>query len=99
METVLIKAHIYDATFVRDGIVHYGRAVESERGTRIWFLCERKRFMRTLYGGSGSDRLPIYEPGVETFHVARDVDCMTCLIVEARKRQKHMKTVLQIGGS
>lgn len=48
------------------------------------FLCERIRLVNALYGGPGHDRPPMYEPGVEAFRVFDDVDCMTCLVMEAR---------------
>lgn len=70
--------------FVRDDVVHWGNRLETEDGTRVYFLCERIRLVGALYGGPEHDRPPMYEPGVEAFHVFDDVDCMTCLVIEAR---------------
>lgn len=74
------------ARFVRDDVVHWGnRADMTEIGSRVYFLCERDRLLGALYGGPGYDYPPMYEPGVEVFHVFDNVDCMTCLVMEARK--------------
>lgn len=71
--------------FVRDDVVHYGTRMEvTEMGTRVYFLCERERLLGALYGGTGHNSLPMYEPGLEVFHVFDNVDCMTCLVLEAR---------------
>lgn len=70
--------------FVRADVVHWGNRVDTEDGSRVYFLCERIRLVGALYGGPGHDRLPMYEPGVEAFHALDDVDCMTCLVIEAR---------------
>lgn len=72
------------AKFVRDDVVHFGNRLDTEDGLRVYFLCERIRLVNALYGGSGHDKLPLYEPGMEVFHVLDGVDCMTCLVIEAR---------------
>lgn len=74
------------AAFVREDVVHFGHRVDTKDGSRIYFVCEKKGFMSALYGGPGLDNPPMYEPGVEAFHVSDDVDCMTCLVAEGRCR-------------
>lgn len=72
--------------FVREAIVHYGFLIDTEDGPRVYFLCERKRLLGALYGGDGRERPPLYTPGLETFRIYDDVDCMTCLVAEARRK-------------
>lgn len=72
--------------YVRDDVVHYGNRIDvSEIGIRVYFLCEREHLLSALYGGPWHDAPPMYVPGVEVFHVFDDVDCMTCLVLEARR--------------
>ncbi len=72
--------------FVREDVVHYGHRVDTEDGSRVYFLCEKDRLLGALYSGPGFDDLPMYTPGLEVFHVFDGVDCMTCLVAEARRR-------------
>jgi len=74
------------AKFVRENVVHLGHRVDTEDGSRVYFLCEKKRLMSALYGGPEYDKPPMYEPGVEAFHVFDDADCTTCIVVEGRRR-------------
>lgn len=74
------------ARFVREDVVHIGNRVDTPNGSRVWFLCDRVRLMGALYGGPGRDQPPMYEPGVEVFHVFDEADCMTCLVIEARRK-------------
>lgn len=68
--------------FVRADVVHYGTRIDvGELGVRVYFLCERERLLGALYGGPGHDAPPMYEPGLEVFHIFDDVDCMTCLVL------------------
>jgi hypothetical protein len=72
--------------FVHNNVVHLGHRVDTEDGSRVYFLCENKMLLGALFGGPGHDKLPMYEPGVEAFHVFDDADCMTCIVVEGRRR-------------
>ncbi len=74
------------ARFVREAVVHYGNRVNIVDGSHVSLLCDRVRLFAALYGGPGRAQPPLYELGVEVFPVLDDVDCMTCLVVEARKR-------------
>jgi len=74
------------ARFVREDVVHLGHRVDTVDGSRVYFLCEKKMLLGALYGGPGYDRPPMYEPGVEVFHVFDDTDCMTCIVIEGRRR-------------
>lgn len=80
------------ARYVRDDVVHYGNRVDTADGSRVYFLCEHASLLGAFYGGPGHDRLPMYEPGVEVFYVLDDVDCMTCLVAEARKVGAHERS-------
>lgn len=72
------------AKFVREDVVHFGNQTDEHRW-RVYFLCERARLMSALYGGPGHDAPPMYMLGIDTFHTSDDVDCMTCLVLEARR--------------
>lgn len=72
--------------FVHEDIVHYGHRVTAVEGESLaYFLCERDGLMNALYGGAQRDELPMYVLGVEVFHVIDVVDCMTCLVIKARR--------------
>lgn len=72
------------AKFVREDVVHLGHRVDTADGSRIYFLCEKRRLMGALYSGPGHENPPMYEPGIEVFHVFDDADCMTCIVAQAR---------------
>lgn len=67
--------------FARENIVHIGLKLGPRR---VYFLCERNKRVRALYGGSGHRDLPVYKLDAEIFRVYDDVDCMTCLSIKAR---------------
>lgn len=74
------------ARFVREDVVHLGYRVSMGSGSKIYLLCDRRRIFSTPHGWLGCDNPPLYEPGVEVFHVFDDADCMTCIVVEGRLR-------------
>jgi hypothetical protein len=70
-------------------VVHYGHRIDARDAGMaddvVRLVCEKKRFMGALYGRSEDLPIPLYVLGNEAWWVEDPVDCMTCIVLDARK--------------
>lgn len=80
--TALDKSVSPYSRFVYGDVVHFGRRVDTKDGTAVYLLCEKNKVLAFMYGGAVRSHL--HAPGVDVFDVFDNVDCMACLVAEAR---------------
>lgn len=69
-------------------VVHVGHRIDARdlgagSAGAVCLVCEKKQFKAALFGGRGP--LPVYFLCEDAWPVDDPVDCMSCLVVEARR--------------